>query len=211
MSRVPPKTRLSAAARRTQLLDLAEDLFTDRGYEGVSIEDVARAADVTRPVVYQHFDGKEALFIACVRRARDQFESDLAEAVGSAIGDLPDLIEAGGRVFFEVLARDPRRWALLFATSSSIDGKLSEQLSALRVQTIASIADLCRPFAPNVPEDDLAALAHAISGIGEQLGRWWLRNAHLSLDEVVLQHRLLVSACANATLDRFSTGDMRAV
>lgn len=194
---------MSASARRSQLLDLAEGLFTELGYERVSIEDVARAADVTRPVVYQHFDGKEALFIACVRRARDQFEADLAEAVLGASGDLSDLIEVGGRVFFQVLADDPRRWALLFATSSSIDGELSEQLSALRSQTIASIAELCRPFAPNVPEDDLSALAHAISGVGEQLGRWWLRNPDLTLEDVVRQHRRMCTACAMATLAAF--------
>lgn len=201
MSRVAPKKRLTADARRQQLLDLAEGLFTERGYEGVSIEDIARAADVTRPVVYQHFQDKDAVFIECVRRAREQFEIDLVQAVGAVdSGELADLLAAGGRVFYTMLADNPRRWALLFATSSSIDGKLSEQLADLRAQTVASIEALSRPFAPEVPDDDVAALAHAISGIGEQLGRWWLRNPHLSLDDVVVRYQRLALACADATL-----------
>lgn len=194
---------MSGDARREQLLDLAEELFTERGYEGVSLEDIARSADVTRPVVYRHFDGKDAMFVACVQRARAQFETRLLEAVGAvASEDLGDLIEAGGRVFYEMLAADPRRWALLFATSSAIEGRLSEQLAELRAETINAIAELCRPYAPGIADLDIAALAHAISGIGEQLGRWWIRNPELTLDDILTRYRRLAGGCVAATLQQ---------
>lgn len=202
MSRVSTRTRLKASQREAQLLDIAEELFTDNGYEGASIEDIARVAGVTRPVVYQRFGSKEGVFIACVDRARQQFEADLTAGVSGAAGDLEAAIEAGARSFYKVLATNPRRWALLFATSSSMDGPLSEQLSDLRARTVAQIVEVARPYAPDTAQTDLEALAHAMSGIGEQLGRWWIRNPELSMDDVVEQYVLLVTACAVATLSR---------
>lgn len=207
MSRVTPKRRMPAGARRLQLLDLAEALFTERGYEGVSLEDVAREADVTRPVIYQHFDGKDDLFVACVQRAREHFEADLIEAV-AAVGpteDLGELLEAGGRAFFQMLAANPRRWALLFATSSAIEGHLSARLADLRSQTIDAIAQLCQPFASGVPELEIGALAYAISGVGEQLGRWWLQHSALPLEDVVDRYRTLAGGCVDAVLNRYAT------
>lgn len=199
---------MPAYARRLQLLDLAEALFTERGYEGVWLEDIAREANVTRPVIYKHFDGKDALFVACVQRAREQFEASLFAAVAAAgpTDDLGDLVEAGGRAFFQMLAADPRRWALLFATSSAVEGRLGDQLAELRSRTIEAIAALCQPFAPDVPELEISALAFAISGIGEQLGRWWLSHPGLSLDDVVERYRMLVGGCVDAVLGRYARG-----
>lgn len=206
MSRVTPKRRMPSDARRHQLLDLAEALFTERGYEGVSIEDIAREADVTRPVIYKHFDGKDDLFVACVQRAREQFEADLIRAV-AAVGpteDLGDLVEAGGLAFFQMLAANPRRWALLFATSSAIEGRLSERLADLRSQTIDTIAQVCQPFAPGVPELEISALAFAISGVGEQLGRWWRLHPEVRLEDVVARYRLLVGGCVDVVLNHYT-------
>ena len=65
--------RVPRAVRERQLLDIAEKLFTLHGYEGTSIEDVARAAGVTRPVVYEHHGDKDGLYIA-----KPEFFADLA-------------------------------------------------------------------------------------------------------------------------------------
>ena len=83
-------TRMSHQDRGTQLLDLAEELFTTVGYDKVSIEDIAKAAGVTRPVVYQHFGSKEGLFLACAQRAREEFEISIASAHRAAGDDLAE-------------------------------------------------------------------------------------------------------------------------
>ena len=70
MSRVPtsPRVRMTGQARREQLLDVGRALFAERGYQGASIEEVAHRAGVSKPVVYEHFGGKEGLYAVVVDR-----------------------------------------------------------------------------------------------------------------------------------------------
>src|SRR5882757_4472745 len=76
--------RVPRAIREQQLLDLAEALFIDNGYAGFSIEDLCQAANVSRPVVYHHFGSKDGIYLACLRRIRDEFEAALIDAASHA-------------------------------------------------------------------------------------------------------------------------------
>src|SRR6476620_11093344 len=57
-----PRARMTGAGRRHQLIDLASTLFAQRGYEGPAIEEIAQRANGSKPVVYEHFGGKEGLY-----------------------------------------------------------------------------------------------------------------------------------------------------
>ncbi|MGZ5394135.1 MAG: TetR/AcrR family transcriptional regulator, partial [Mycobacterium sp.] len=59
---------MTGAERRHQLIDIARSLFAERGYEGTSIEEIAQRANVSKPVVYEHFGGKEGLYAVVVDR-----------------------------------------------------------------------------------------------------------------------------------------------
>src|SRR6202045_3163701 len=59
---------MTGAERRHQLIDVARSLFAERGYEGTSIEEIAQRANVSKPVVYEHFGGKEGLYAVVVDR-----------------------------------------------------------------------------------------------------------------------------------------------
>ena len=78
-----PRVRMTGAQRRQQLLDIGRELFGQRGYEATSIEEVAARADVSKPVVYEHFGGKEGLYAVVVDREMqlllDRFASALSE------------------------------------------------------------------------------------------------------------------------------------
>ena len=186
----PRRTRLSRDRRAEQLLDVAERLFAEQGFEGTSMEDIARAAGVTRPVVYAHHPTKEDVFLACVGRARRELEDrlDRLRPSGRAVV-LAEVIEGGGDVFFEILERDPRRWAVLFSPSTALAGPLGRRLDELRAGTIERIAEVARRFAPDADPDRLGAYAHAISGVGEQLGRWWLTRPDVPPEQVVAYYR----------------------
>ncbi|MEO1583257.1 MAG: helix-turn-helix domain-containing protein [Planctomycetota bacterium] len=67
-----PRKRLTADARRAQLLDVAADLFADRGYARATTAEIARAAGVTEPVIYRHFQSKRDLFVALVEQTAEQ-------------------------------------------------------------------------------------------------------------------------------------------
>jgi AcrR family transcriptional regulator len=76
-----PRTRLSAAERREQLLDVAGELFAAHGYHRLSMEQLADAAGVSKPVLYQHFPSKRALYLALVRDAVAEMEAQVRKAL----------------------------------------------------------------------------------------------------------------------------------
>jgi AcrR family transcriptional regulator len=62
------RARMTSAERREQLIEIARSLFAERGFEGTSIEEVASRAEVSKPIVYEHFGGKEGLYAVVVDR-----------------------------------------------------------------------------------------------------------------------------------------------
>jgi AcrR family transcriptional regulator len=177
--------RLPRAEREQQLLDVAERLFIAQGYERTSIEDVAHAAGVSRPIVYDHHGSKEGLYLACVKRARARYAEQL-EQVLATISDPREKIKAGAERFFTILEQDPERWIVLFGGSAvPLFGELGEQLHQLRAISIASVAAVIRGQAPDADPEEIDAFAHAISGVGEQLGRWWLQHPTIPRERVV--------------------------
>src|ERR1044071_8564758 len=59
---------MTSAERREQLIEIARTLFAERGFEGTAIEEVAARAEVSKPIVYEHFGGKEGLYAVVVDR-----------------------------------------------------------------------------------------------------------------------------------------------
>ena len=193
-SALTKRRRLTKESRGEQLLDIAEELLVANGYEATSIEDVARAAGVTRPILYDHFASKEGMLLACCRRARSQFEASLVGALSESGADPETLVERAGSVYFEMLERDPRRWAILFSSTTAQSGVLAEGLSALRRGTILRIAHIIAQHAPDAPDHAVEACAYAISGVGEQLGRCMLANPALGRNEAAALFRTFVTA-----------------
>lgn len=185
------RTRMRREQRGEQLLDVAEALFGERGFEITSMEDIARAAGVTRTVVYAHYATKDAIFLACVERARRDLEERLGELEVMLDGgaDLEQVIERGGEIFFEILDRDPQRWAVLFSPSSALSPGLARRVMQLHFRTVDRIVEVARRFAPHIDVDRISAIAHGISGVGEQLGRWWLTRPDLERGQVVGYYR----------------------
>ncbi|MFE6858072.1 TetR/AcrR family transcriptional regulator [Nocardia sp. NPDC057668] len=183
------RTRMSREARAAQLLDIAEHLFATRGFEGTSIEDIAREAGVTRPVVYSHYQSKDAIFLECARRARAEMEYRVREpeVLIEAGAGLDIVMQRAGEIFFDLLERDPRRWMVLFNPSAALAPEFTEQLAELRRHTIGRIAEMVAHFSGGDAID--TPFAYAISGVGEQLGRWWLANPDVPKREVVALYR----------------------
>ncbi len=180
-----PGKRLPRAQREQQLLDVAEQLFVTQGYDRTSIEDVARAAGVSRPIVYDHHGSKAGLYLACVKRARTRYAEQLGEAVSST-SDPRAQIRAGGELFFSILERDPERWMVLFGGSAvPLLGELGEQLLQLRAISVGKVAAIIQTKSPGADPEQIDAFAHAISGVGEQLGRWWLQHPEIPRERVV--------------------------
>jgi len=193
--------RVPRAVREQQLLEVAEHVFAKQGYQGTSIEDIARAAGVTRPIVYDHFGSKDGVYLACVRRARSELERSVADAA-SASDDPAQQLWAGISAYFEFVERHGRAWDVLFGQGTAVAGPAAKEVFRQRSATVRVIADLLARAAPDVDAEAIEAFAHALSGSGELLAKWWRVNPHLTRDQVAGYHM----AFAWHGLDRLVAG-----
>jgi AcrR family transcriptional regulator len=168
-----PRVRMTGAQRRQQLLDVARELFALRGYEATSIEEIAAHADVSKPVVYEHFGGKEGLYAVVVdremRRLLERFESALSSG-----GTPRELLERAALVLLDHIEEDTDGFRVLTrdspvtsttGTFSSLIGEVARQVEHI----------LGRQFAGRGYDPQLAALySQALVGMVALVGQWWL-------------------------------------
>jgi len=176
--------RVPASVRAEQLLDVAERLFAETGYSATSIEAIAAAAGVTRPVVYNHYGSKEGVYLACLRRAREQMEALLFGAMAQA-PDLPSRIEAGADAYFRFLERDPARWRVLFGGDAAVPPAIAEEAMDLHLATERRFASLLDDPPEDLDPQRVTAFSHAVGGAIHQLAQWWLRNPELKREQLV--------------------------
>lgn len=174
--------RLPRDERVEQLLDVAQEVFAQQGYDGASIEQIARAAGISRPVVYEHFGSKEGIYLACLRRGRAELDAALVDAT-AGVDDLEQRLAAGVDACFAFIEADPSRWAVLF-NGVAVHGTVAAEATRLRMATVATIADMIHAARPRTPRRQVEAFANALSGAGEQLERWWRLNPDIPRAEI---------------------------
>src|SRR5579875_375687 len=169
----PRRRRMSRADRSAQLVAVAERLIAEHGVAATSMEDVADAAGVTKPVVYDHFGSKDGLLCALIDRAADELHRRTVAAVDGVV-DPYDALQRGVRAYFETMdRRDGVWWALLDATAAVSPATL-EAVDVARTRQAAWIADLIAAQLP--PSGRRAAdrrraliYAHVVVGACERL------------------------------------------
>ena len=174
-----------AAVRAEQLLDVAERLFSTHGFGATSIDAIARAARVTRPMIYKRFGSKDGIYLACLRRARSELEAMLFASVAAAGADLHAQFVAGADAYFRFVEQGPERWRVLFGGGAAVSGDVAETAMQLHLDTERRFADLFRQAAPHADPQQLTAYAHAIGGAAHQLAQWWLRTPDVPREDVV--------------------------
>ena len=97
--------RLPAPARREQILDVSVQVFAHRGFHSTSMNDVADAAGVTKPVLYQHFDSKQDLYLALLDEAGARLRNAVRKAVADATSGKQQT-ELGFKAYFRWVADD---------------------------------------------------------------------------------------------------------
>src|SRR3954447_9691450 len=112
-SPAPSRTRLPREDRMEQTLAVARGLFAERGYAGVTMDEVAAEVGVTKPLLYNYFGNKEGLYAACMERAGDALSATIEASVASATTP-QEAMRAGGHAFFSFLDSERAAWAVLF-------------------------------------------------------------------------------------------------
>jgi AcrR family transcriptional regulator len=182
------RRRLTGPERAAQVLDVAEELLTAKGYDRTSVEDIAQAAGVSRPIVYGHHGSKEGVYLACMERARRRLVDDYRAAL-VGVSDPRAQLRVTADVWFSLVERDPARWLALFGAEAPFNGELRDQLQATRSRNAPAYVHAVRGWVrPDVSEDQVAATASLIYGAGHSMARWWISNPHVSRAEIVDQY-----------------------
>lgn len=138
---------MAPGQRREQLLDTALEIALDRGFHAVTIDGVARAAGVTRPVVYGLFADRGALLAALVDRSEQRALAQLAPALPAVPGPADDvdpdaLLVAGVGAYLEAVAADPDTWRVVLLPPEGAPPELTARLHAQRRVILHALRDL---------------------------------------------------------------------
>jgi AcrR family transcriptional regulator len=159
--------RLPAEQRRSQLLDVACDVFAARGFHATSMDDIAEAAGVTKPVLYQHFPSKRALY----RELLDDVARRLLGAVRSATVDTSSgraRVQLGFSAYFRFVTANRSAFRLLFGASVRND----DEFAGIAESAIDEIATLIAGLIEiDAEPEHRRVLAHAVVGIAEATSR----------------------------------------
>ena len=159
--------RLTADARREQILEVSIDVFGRAGYYGASMNDIADAAGVTKPVLYQHFDSKSDLYRALLEAVGDRMLAAIAKATADAT-DGKEQTEQGFRAYFRWVAQRHDEFMLLFGSSARHDGEFSAQIRRITDEAAEAVAPL---IAVDIDPEHRRTLAHALVGLAEGASR----------------------------------------
>ena len=133
-------TRMTGAQRRQRILDVAADLFAARGYHSTSVAEIAAAAGITKPVLYDHFASKQRLFIELMEDIRDELTSRGAAAM-HADADVETRVRAAVEAFFDYVEQRPAAARVLLVTPRG-EPELTEAAALVQAQATAALTDL---------------------------------------------------------------------
>lgn len=188
-----PRTRLAREERMEQTLTAARALFAERGYAAVTMDEVAAAVGVTKPLLYNYFGNKERLYIACMERAGDALTATVAAAVASTSSP-GDALGEGVRAFFAFLDTDRAAWAVLFDETLPRGGEVADRVADYRRRIVelvsSSLVGQLPPKRRAAGKVEIEALSAAMLGAAEALARWWLHSEAITAQEAA---ELLIS------------------
>lgn len=182
-----PRTRLSAAERRRTILDAALELFGARGYEGVSVDQIAAAAGINVSVIYRHVDSKEALHAAVLE---EQWQSLLAYQAELIVETPPgrERLRVAFSSFFEWCQANPLGWRLVFREVGGPPAVVAAHERVL-AQLSAAIAALLASEDPADPrlagKPGRLIVAEYLKGAMNAVARWWYDHPEVSRDEII--------------------------
>jgi AcrR family transcriptional regulator len=185
-----------------QTLGAAHELFAERGYAAVTMDEIAAAVGVTKPLLYNYFGNKERLYIACLERSGDSLIRTIADSVGASANP-GDALGAGVRAFFSFLDTDRAAWAVLFDETLPHGGEVFDRVAAYRGQIVDLVSASLLAQVPDRRREavkvEVEALSTALLGAAEALARWWLRSEAISAEHAA---ELLVSTVEPGLRDR---------
>jgi len=169
---------VARADREEQILEVACRIFGEKGYAGTSVADVARAAGISKPLIYAYFDSKDGLHVACVEYAGAIIVGEVERSAASGAVALDRaLVTLDG--IFTVLAPQPWLWPLAFdatvppgSPAAKSLARYSDRLHALAREGVGELLSLTGSEDPG----DLDALTTVWTSVFSSLVDWWIAH-----------------------------------
>jgi AcrR family transcriptional regulator len=183
--------RVPRAVRERQLVELGEELFAERGFAKASMDELARRAGVTKPVIYELFGSKEGLFEACLEGLALRLAESIADAArgadeavardgeAAAAPDPEARLRAGGLAFLRFAAENRVAYELLY------EGRFSDAAVRVRRRQAALILELMREIAPDdVDPRELEVAANAVNSAYEGVAHWMWDHPEMDVEQL---------------------------
>jgi AcrR family transcriptional regulator len=179
------------------MVDAATRLFARREYGDVSMDDLAAAADVSKPMVYAYFESKQGLFLACVEQATDRLLRRIEEATPTSI-PADERLWHGLLSTFAFIEEEPDAWTLLSPTGPKASGQFAagmartqEALAGLLKRSLLESA-LAEGIDEKVAREAIEPLSYALVGAVHAVAAWSLRHPDEPKDRQALRLMNLV-------------------
>ena len=186
------RSRLSAAERREQLLDVTKTLVGERGFHHLSIEAIAKRAGITRPVIYAHFEDLDALLEAMLEREARRALTQLGAIMPTELpegGRRKDALLGALRGYLEAIQADPVTWRLVLMPPEGAPHMLREQVERGRDAIVATLAQVVGPgLAPERPSPDPHLTARLLSALSDEAARLLLSDPQEYPIERLMRH-----------------------
>lgn len=177
--------RLTASERRAQLVEIGRQVFAELGYDAASVEEIADRAGVSKPIVYEHFGGKEGLFAVVVDREMESVVHRITEAISHGLPR--ERLERAALEFLRYVEESPDGFAVL-SRNAPIPSRGSGMWSLLN-EVASRVQDVFASEFRKAGFDRKAAAiyAQALVGMVTFVGQWWT-EARKPPVEVVAKH-----------------------
>jgi len=173
------------------MLDVAARVFGERGYHAASMDEIARACGVTKPMLYAYFGSKDGLFLATV----DRTGKALVSAVDRLLGE-PDAVQRlrqGVDVILEFIRADRHSWEVLYAEGLG-QGPVAKRVGQYRERIVQAAAITLVDAVPGSSMKQAEPYAVGLIGAGEAVARRWLDHPDLPFAKMNLMARHIVEA-----------------
>ena len=184
------RVRMTASERREQLIAVAKTIFSQKGYTSVSIEEVAQRADVSKPIVYEHFGGKEGLYAVIVDREVRDLLGRITEAL---VAEHPRMrLQQAATAFLSYIEEEPEGFRILIRDAPAVGatGTLASLIGDIAAQ-VESI--LGQEFKSRGYDTKMAPIySRALVGMVALVGQWWLDEGKPKRD-IVAAHLINVA------------------
>jgi AcrR family transcriptional regulator len=177
------RSRMTGRERREQLIGIGRKHFADKGFEGATVEEIAASAGVSKPVVYEHFGGKEGLYAVVVDR---EIESLLASVQGALIsgGSSREIIERAALALLDYVETSTDGFRILVRDSPA--GQATGSFASLMSDIASQVEHILAAEFKSHKLDPKAAPMYAqmLVGMIALTGQWWLNSRKFKKHEV---------------------------